>query len=112
MVKRHTIQWSKDTQCNGQKTQYNGQKTQNNGQKTHNTMVKRHTIQWSKEKNKRQTMICKTLHRKVKSEQHEPLGEKTALNSCVPEGLNSGAPEGLQRQQWNEFIKQTKCCII
>jgi hypothetical protein len=42
-------------------------------------MVKRHTIQWSKEKNKRQTMICKTLHRKVKSEQHEPLGEKNGV---------------------------------
>jgi hypothetical protein len=24
-------------------------------------------------------MICKTLHRKVKSEQHEPLGEKNGV---------------------------------
>ena len=30
----------------------------------------------------RQTMICKTLHRKLKTEQHEP------------HKLNSGAPEG------------------
>jgi len=38
-------------------------------------------------KKKRQTTIYKTLHRKLKIEQHEPHQKP---------GMNSGAPEGLQ----------------
>jgi hypothetical protein len=34
--------------------------------------IERQTIQWRKENTKRQTMIYKTLHRKIKIEQHEP----------------------------------------
>jgi len=44
------------------------------------------TIQWQKEnRTKGQTMIEKTLHRKLKTEQHEPISKS---------GVNSGAPEG------------------
>ena len=65
MIKRQTTQWSKDRQ--------------HNGKKTDNTMVKRQTTQWSKDRQhngqkkkvKGQTTVCKTLHRKLKIEQHE-----------------------------------------
>ena len=59
MVKRQTIQWSKDRQYNGQKTDNTMVKRQTtqwskdrqyNGQQTENAMVKRQTIQWSKER--------------------------------------------------------------
>jgi hypothetical protein len=87
MAKRQTIQWPKDRQYNGQKSedtkgvirrckskdrQYNGQKTegqtiqwpkdrQYNGQKSEDAKAKR-------KKTKGQTMIYKTLHRKLKIE--------------------------------------------
>jgi hypothetical protein len=70
MAKRQTIQWPKDRQYNGQKT--------------HNTMAKRQTIQWPKDRQyndqktdntmtkrkgtKGQTVVVKTLHRKLKIE--------------------------------------------
>ena len=70
MAKRQTIQWPKDRQYNGQKTD--------------NTMAKRQTIQWPKDRQyndqktdntmtkrkgtKGQTVVVKTLHRKLKIE--------------------------------------------
>ena len=40
-----------------------------------------------KKKAKRQTMIYKTLHRKLKIEQHEPSKTKIpGMNSCAQEG--------------------------
>ena len=45
---------------------------------------KNRQIQWQKEKG--QTMIYKTLHRKLRIEQHEPQ-YKAGVNSGVPEGL-------------------------
>ena len=53
--KRQTIQWPKVKD-----RQYNGQK-----KKTDNTMAKRKSL-------KRQTMVNKTQHRKLKIEQHDP----------------------------------------
>jgi hypothetical protein len=35
---------------------------------------------------KEQTMIYKTLHRKLKVEPHKPPTIKIGLNSCAPEG--------------------------
>jgi hypothetical protein len=43
------------------------------------------TLQLPKEKSiKRQTMIYKTLHRKLEIEQHEP--HKQRVNTCAAEG--------------------------
>jgi len=43
------------------------------------------TISRKTKRTKEQTMICKTLHRKLTFEQHEPP---------LKSGVNSGAPEG------------------
>ena len=71
---------SKERQHNGQKIPKGKSEAVN--QRKDNTMVKRYqrgsqkpyvkgkTTQWSKEK--RQTTIYRTLHRKLKIEQHEP----------------------------------------
>jgi hypothetical protein len=49
------------------------------GRRTDNTMA---TIKTTKE----QTMIYKTLHRKLKVEPHKPPIIQIGLNSCAPEG--------------------------
>jgi hypothetical protein len=51
--------------------------------------IGRQTIQWQKEK--RQTMIYKTLHRKLKIEQRESH-EEPRMISGAPEGLEVPAP--------------------
>ena len=43
-----------------------------------------------RKKTKEQTMIYKTLHRKLKIQQHEAI--KTGVNSGAPEGLSVPAP--------------------
>jgi hypothetical protein len=54
-----------------------------NQRRTDHIMVKR-------KKTKEQTMIYKTLHRKLKIQQHEAI--KTGVNSGAPEGLSVPAP--------------------
>jgi hypothetical protein len=54
-----------------------------NQRRTDHIMVKR-------KKTKEQTMIYKTLHRKLKIQQHEAI--KTGVNSGAPEGLSVPVP--------------------
>ena len=58
---------------------------------------RKQTIQWPKEKG--QTPIYKTLHRKLKTDQHEPHKQP---------GVNSGAPDG-----WAvKFIKYQNIILL
>ena len=78
MVKRQTIQWSKDRRYNDQKTD--------------DTMVKRKTIQWSKDRRYNgqktdDTMVKinrtnKALHRKLTIDQPELRCSERVSSSC------------------------------
>jgi hypothetical protein len=105
MIKKkegQTIQWSnerrtdntmtkrKDRQYYDQKKE--GQTIQWPKERTDNTMTERKRRNW-------QTMIYKTLHRKLQLEQYEPHWKV---------GVNSGAPEALA----NPSVIDDQCLIL
>ena len=65
----------------------------------------------AKRKNtKGQTMIYKTLHKKLKIEQHEAT--KTGVNSGAPEGWSVPAPNVANNTEYCENFMESQCIFI